>query len=137
MGRRMRMLAVVTAVATMLVAGAGRPAGAEESFAADFGVGVGAVATNLLYVPAKIVYATLGGITGGFAYLLTGGNLGVGRAIWVPSMGGTYVITPAMLRGRERVYFTGTTEPERAPGRRGGPPPRRADERPGARYDSY
>ena len=115
-GGRGRTVVAAATLAAVLMAGAARPAAAaaeeENHFASDFGVGVGAVFTNLLYMPVKFVYATLGGITGGFAYVLTGLNLGIGKAIWVPSMGGTYVVTPSMLKGEDRIYFSGTTEPK-------------------------
>jgi hypothetical protein len=81
-------------------------------FATDFGVGVGAVFTNIFYMPVKFVYATLGGITGGFAYVLTGLRLDIAKGIWVPSMGGTYVVTPSMLKGEDPIYFSGTTQPK-------------------------
>ena len=61
-------------------------------------------------MPTKFTYATLGAITGGFAYVLTGFNTNVGKSIWIPSTGGDYVITPAMLRGEDPIYFSGTTE---------------------------
>jgi hypothetical protein len=63
-------------------------------------------------MPTKFVYATLGGITGGFAYVLTGFNYELARGIWVPSTGGDYVVTPSMLKGEEPVYFSGTTQPK-------------------------
>jgi hypothetical protein len=93
-----------------------RVAAAEEEhrFATDFGLGVGAIFTNLLYMPTKFVYSTLGGITGGFAYVLTGLRMDIAKAIWVPSMGGTYVVTPSMLKGEDTIYFSGTTQPKRA-----------------------
>jgi hypothetical protein len=112
-GRRI----VVAALVVALVIGAARPAVAEEEaqrYATDFGVGVGAVFTNILYMPTKFVYATFGGITGGLAYLLTGFRYDLAREIWRPSLGGTYVVTPSMLRGEERIYFSGTTQPRRS-----------------------
>ena len=66
---------------------------------------------NILYMPAKLVYATLGGFTGGVAYLLTGANMEVANRIWTPSLGGNYVVTPAHLRNEHTLYFSGTTEP--------------------------
>ncbi len=96
------------------------PARADDDnrFATDFGLGVGAFFTNLIYMPVKFVYATLGGITGGFAYVLTGLNYDIAKGIWVPSTGGDYVITPSMLRGDQPVYFSGTTQPVRESGAR-------------------
>jgi hypothetical protein len=111
-----RSLAVVV-LAAMLLMGAVRPVAAEEDdhrFATDLGYGVGSIFTNLVYMPVKFVYATLGGITGGFAYVLTGLRLDTAKSIWVPSMGGTYVVTPAMLKGEDPIYFSGTTQAKRA-----------------------
>jgi hypothetical protein len=115
-------MVAVAMLTALLVASTGRVGAAEAQaqaeddhrFAADFGVGVGAVFTNLFYMPTKFVYATLGGITGGFAYVLTGLRFDIAKSIWVPSMGGTYVVTPSMLRGEDRVYFSGTTQPKGA-----------------------
>jgi hypothetical protein len=99
-------------VAVCLVAGTAGGARAEEkNFAKDFGLGMGAVGVNLLYMPAKFVYASLGAVTGGFAYVLTGANMDVGQRIWKPSMGGTYVVTPSMLAGEDRIMFSGESEP--------------------------
>jgi hypothetical protein len=110
------MVAVAMLVATLLV-GSLRPALAEEDehrYASDFGMGVGAVFTNIFYMPVKFVYATLGGITGGFAYVLTGFRFDIAKGIWVPSLGGTYVVTPSMLKGEDPIYFSGVTQPKRA-----------------------
>jgi Domain of unknown function (DUF4410) len=73
------------------------------------GSGVGAVASNLLYVPAKLVYGTLGGIAGGAGYALTGGNIQVANTIWRSALGGDYIITPDMVTGNQPVHFSGPT----------------------------
>jgi hypothetical protein len=78
----------------------------------DAGMGTACVFVNLLYMPAKLVYATLGGLTGGFAYLLTGLNFEVADRIWSPSLGGNYVVTPAHLRNEQTLYFSGTIQPD-------------------------
>jgi hypothetical protein len=112
---RGRMIVAATMVSVVLALTA-VPAVAEDEnrFATDFGYGVGAFFTNLVYMPVKFVYATLGGITGGFAYVLTGFNYNVGKSVWVPSTGGDYVITPSMLKGEQPIYFSGTTQPKHA-----------------------
>jgi len=111
-GRMMVVAAVLAAMMTMTV----RPALAEDEhqYASDFGVGVGAVFTNIFYMPVKFVYATLGGITGSFAYVLTGLNFDIAKNIWRPSLGGTYVVTPSMLKGDDTIYFSGVTQPKNA-----------------------
>jgi hypothetical protein len=75
----------------------------------NVGTGVGAVASNVLYIPAKLVYGTLGGIAGGAGYALTGGDQRVANTIWRSSLGGDYVITPDMIAGEQPVHFSGPT----------------------------
>ena len=117
MVRRQWGRTMVAALLAVLVLSAARPTWAaddEGGFGRDLGYGVGSIFTNLLYMPTKFVYATLGGITGGFAYVLTGLRMDTAKAIWVPSLGGTYVVTPSMLRGEDKIYFSGVTEPRHA-----------------------
>jgi hypothetical protein len=71
------------------------------------GLGAGAVVSNLVYVPAKLVYGILGGIAGGAGYALTGGNTQVANGIWRSSLGGDYVLTPDMMAGKKPIYFSG------------------------------
>jgi hypothetical protein len=74
------------------------------------GIGAGAVVSNLVYVPAKLVYGILGGIAGGAGYALTGGNKQVADSIWRSSLGGDYILTPDMMTGKEPIYFSGPSE---------------------------
>jgi hypothetical protein len=74
---------------------------------ADAGWGIGSVLATCIYSPIKLTYATLGGVTGGLAYLLTGFDSRVASTIWARSLRGTYVITPRMLKGDEPVRFVG------------------------------
>jgi hypothetical protein len=100
--------------AAMILMLASGPARAESSEAgkagADFGIGLLTVLTNVPYMPVKIVYAVLGGVTGSLAYGLTGGNREVADGVWVPSMGGDYVLTTDMMTGEEEVHFNGVRE---------------------------
>jgi hypothetical protein len=114
MGRgRIAVIAAVL-VATVGISTVGSVVAAESEdehqYASDFGLGVGAVFVDLVYMPLKFVYATLGGLTGGLAYVLTAGRSDTATAIWRPSLGGTYVITPAMLRGDEPIHFSGQVD---------------------------
>jgi hypothetical protein len=74
------------------------------------GAGAGAVVSNLVYVPAKLVYGILGGIAGGAGYALTGGNKQVADTIWRSSLGGDYVLTPDMMTGKQPIYFSGPSD---------------------------
>ena len=101
--------------AAVVAASLGSAQPARAGFLEDAGWGTLTVLGNVLYMPVKLVYATLGGITGGLALGLTGGDMEVADSIWVTSMGGTYVLTPPMLRGEESISIAGTpgitTEP--------------------------
>jgi hypothetical protein len=100
--------------ATLLVAAvAGTPVAAradeapERNIMMHYGLGVGSVLCTLVYGPVKIVYATLGSITGGLAYLLTGGRLDVPREIIQPAIRGDYVVTPEHLTFNQPLMFVG------------------------------
>ena len=103
MKRWRNVVAAVVLVAGFVVA---RPA--QAGYLEDAGWGGLTVLTNVLYMPSKLVYATVGGLTGGLAYGLTLGDLNTAETIWVTSMGGTYVITPRMLQGEDEIAFSGT-----------------------------
>jgi len=107
-----RRLSVVVALTLTLVGARGAAAAESPDYASEAGLGVASIFCDVLYMPVKFVYATLGGITGGFAYVLTGFNYDLAKGIWVPSTGGDYVITPSMLRGDQPIYFSGTTQPK-------------------------
>jgi len=81
-----------------------------EGTMSNVGYGAGSVLASCVYSPAKLVYAGVGGLTGGIGFLLTGGNQDVAKKIWTPSVRGTYVITPEMLKGKEQVQFIGQSE---------------------------
>ena len=102
-----RQIVVAVLAASLLGAPAVR---AEGSYLNDAGMGTACVFINILYMPAKFTYATLGGLTGGFAYLLTGLNYDIADRIWAPSLGGNYVVTPAHLRNEQTLYFSGAIE---------------------------
>jgi hypothetical protein len=74
-------------------------------------VGWGALTglSNLLYFPAKLVYAGLGGLTGGLALGLTGGDMSTAESIWEPSLKGDYFLTPSMVQGQDPISFAGGT----------------------------
>lgn len=74
---------------------------------ASMGLKLASGALSILYTPAKLVYAGLGGIFGGLAYVTTGGNAKASQSIWDASIKGTYWLTPDHLQGREQVYFKG------------------------------
>jgi len=80
------------------------------------GYGAGALLCNVLYIPAKLVYALLGGLVGGGTYLITAGNQQAANTVWRSALGGDYVVTPQMLAGQQPINFSGPTDtpPENA-----------------------
>ncbi len=64
-------------------------------------------ALTVPYGAAKMVYAIGGGIVGGVAWAVTGGNMEVAKSIWIPSMTGDYIIQPQHLTGERRLHFVG------------------------------
>jgi len=109
MWRRLAVIGLLVSVLWRPVAAATQDGGG--SVWSDAGWGVLTVLTNVVYIPAKVVYAGVGTVVGGLAYVLTIGDSDTAQKIWDPSLGGTYVITPAMLRGDERVSFSGPSAP--------------------------
>jgi hypothetical protein len=94
----------------------------------QIGWGALTAVTNLAYVPAKLAYAGLGGLTGSLALGLTGGDMSTAQQIWEPSLGGDYFLTPGQIQGEKGVSFAGAapqlTEPApAAPGASDDAPP--------------
>ena len=71
------------------------------------GMQASAALSTILYFPFKAAFAIGGGLVGGLAYLFSGLNEQTAKSIWVPSMYGTYVITPEHLTGDRSVRFLG------------------------------
>jgi hypothetical protein len=85
------------------------PPTGDASTGTPSGVGMqaaSAVAT-ILYFPFKAAFAIGGGIVGGLAYAFSGGSEQTAKNIWIPSLYGTYIITPDHLRGDKPVRFLG------------------------------
>ena len=87
----------------------------ETSQSEEAGLGIGSGILTLVYLPVKVVYAALGGIVGGFTYVLTGGDVDTAKSVWEPSFYGTYVITPSHLKGDEPVRFFGVSPYDEVP----------------------
>ncbi len=79
----------------------------ENSEDSSFGLHIASGALSILYTPIKLVYAGLGGLMGGMAYMVTGGNEQVTQSIWDASVQGTYWLTPQHLQGHVPIHFKG------------------------------
>ena len=71
-----------------------------------FALGAAVFGANLFYMPAKLAYAGVGGVTGFFALLLAYDST-VANDIWTPALGGDYVVTAEHLRGNQALRFAG------------------------------
>ena len=67
----------------------------------------GAVLTNIVYVPFKLVYSIVGGVTGVLTYVVTLGDVESTQKIWDDACRGTYIVTPAMMEGKEEIHLRG------------------------------
>ena len=103
-GNKLRRGLVVLGLAGILVAPVGARA---ESAAREFGVGTALVLGNLLYGPAKLVYATGGSLIAGMAYAVSGGDGEVAMPILNAAVRGDYLIQPDHLRGQRGLEFVG------------------------------
>ena len=106
---RVRKVTIVAAVA-MLIGWEGSTAiAADESGNSASGAGLQAASwlATVPYGAAKVVYAVGGGLVGGLAWVMTGGNTDVAKAIWSPSMTGNYIVQPQNLTGDRALHFVG------------------------------
>jgi hypothetical protein len=85
-----------TAAAILALAATPVMADEGETWSAG-GKGAATALVNVLYIPAKLVYATTGGLVGGLAYAVTAGDREVAQTIWEPSVGGNYIMTTDQL----------------------------------------
>jgi hypothetical protein len=106
MARTMPKLVAMLALALLVV---GRPAvgRAYLSPGEEFGLALASAASNLLYIPAKVVVAAVSLPVGALTGVLTGGDMRAAYAIWVPAASGTYLLRPANIDGTEPIDFFG------------------------------
>jgi hypothetical protein len=95
----MKRLVVGLAVAALLwpmSSGAEQPT---SSTASEFGLALLTPLVNVVYFPVKLAVGVVGAALGGISGWATGGNERAAEGIWRPMTGGTYWITPGMMRG--------------------------------------
>lgn len=99
----------IAIAATLLLLVAAGPAAARSGASDSPGAltYVGAGVANVFYIPAKVVFALLGGFASGAAYVFTAGDADASTAVWNSSVNGSYVVTPRMIQGKEPVRFVG------------------------------
>lgn len=108
--------ALCTLIGTVVLAGApGMVSAAELTDAAnEGGLGVAAALSSLVYAPTKVVYSLGGAVVSGFAWIFSAGDSEVATTVLTRAVRGTYVITPAALRGEEEIEFIGRMPEYRA-----------------------
>ena len=79
--------------------------GSEESTVAQIGYGTGSVVGSVVYFPFKAAFCILGAIGGGFTLVVAGPE--TANKVVSASCRGTWVITPAVVKGQEEVKFVG------------------------------
>jgi len=108
--RRFRSVALAVVMVAALALPAAALAEDKRQAGRDAGIGLATVVANIFYIPAKVGYAAVGGLTGGLTFALTGGNLDAAEKVWVASAGGDYVLSPNHIKGNERIQFSGTRQ---------------------------
>jgi len=78
---------------------------AQESAGQQAVLGAGSVLGTLVYAPVKTSFCILGAVSSGFAFPIAGPK--TAGNIASSTCGGTWVVTPKALQGKERVKFVG------------------------------
>ena len=90
------------------------PVSSGDASASGVGIQAGSALATIIYFPLKLAFAIGGGVVGGLAYGFSGGSEQTAKNIWIPSMYGTYIITPEHLKGDKPIRFLGVpAEPSR------------------------
>jgi hypothetical protein len=108
------VLALALAIQAAPAAADGQGTTGGDDMGSEAGLGVASALCTLLYGPVKIVYAGLGSLVGGAAWLLTGGDTDVSSPVFTASVRGDYVVTPDHLTGRRTLEFVGRPPAERS-----------------------
>jgi hypothetical protein len=105
----MRKTARFLVLAFTLAALAAGPAFADPP-AKEAKTGATVVLANVVYMPAKVLYAAGGGLVAGMAYLFSAGDKAVAKPILDASIGGDYIVEPEHLSGDKQLVFFGQSE---------------------------
>jgi hypothetical protein len=105
----MRNVTMIAVVALLIALGGHTAVAADESGSSATGAGLQAASwlATVPYGAAKVAYAISGGVVGSLAWMISGGNTEVAKAIWNPSMTGHYIVQPQNLTGDKALHFIG------------------------------
>jgi len=114
----LQMVAVIVALSVCLapVAWAAEQ-NSNSNPAADLGLGVASFICSVPYGAIKVAVAILGGVIGGFTYVLSGFDKRSAEAVWYTTIEGDYIVTPDHLRGKKEFRFTGVPPEKTRDGR--------------------
>ena len=79
-----------------------------ESTAVEVGSSAGSAFGTLIYAPFKATFCILGGIGSGFTAIASPPTAG---KVAMATCGGSWIVTPNVIRGRESLKFVGDTAP--------------------------
>lgn len=79
-----------------------------ESTAVEVGSSAGSAFGTLIYAPLKATFCILGGIGSGFTAIASPPAAG---KVAMATCGGSWIVTPNVIRGRESLKFVGDTAP--------------------------
>jgi hypothetical protein len=85
-----------------------------ESTAVEVASSAGSAFGTMIYAPLKATFCILGGIGSGFTAIASPPTAG---KVAMATCGGSWIVTPNVVRGREPVRFIGDTTPNRAAAR--------------------
>jgi len=94
MSTRWKFFAAAFALALTLLS---PPSLKAEDVVENAGVAIGVSIGNVLFLPIKAISMTIGALSGGLSYVVTG-NADLTKQIWQDTTQGPYVITPNLAR---------------------------------------
>lgn len=109
----LRTLRSGTAAGAVALALAMAPAPAHAGRTSEALLGTSCALLNLVYGPAKLTYAMVGGLVGGLAYAFSAGDAEVAGPILDSALRGDYALSPEHLQGRRELEFIGRSEEHR------------------------
>jgi hypothetical protein len=99
------MKAIATLVLGVGILGLVAAAPVHADTSDDVTYGAGSVVGTILYAPFKTSFCVVGAVTSGLT--LPFGGTQTAERVATAACGGTWAITPSVLKGRERVQFVG------------------------------
>jgi len=104
----MRYIAALFVVTTLVGSSAPGWADSESTFV-QVGSAAGSALGTMIYAPVKAAFCILGGIGSGFTAIVSPPTAG---RVAMATCGGSWTVTPEMMRGRESPKFVGDTTPQ-------------------------